>query len=92
MTRKHRKHLRRLKTRPGPPKLSKREIKSLARLIVKLWQPQPKVMGRKFFCPSCQLSWEYGYDGIAVFCRDCFYFNGCIKEVEEIKTCKHCEV
>lgn len=92
MSRKHRKRLRRLKQQPIKKWLTNTEIKRLAKQAVKLWQPEPKETGKKFFCPSCQQSWEYGYDGIIVFCRDCFYLNGCDKEIKEIKTCKHCEV
>jgi hypothetical protein len=91
MGRKKRKQERRLKSRPLKT-FSRAEISALARILVPFMVPAPpELIGKRYFCQSCNMSWEYAYDGKLVFCHECFAFSYCIKEIKGFKTCKICE-
>jgi hypothetical protein len=43
-------------------------------------------------CPHCDLDYCLGFDGVDMFCRECYYSNSCIKEVIfPSKTCNWCK-
>jgi hypothetical protein len=42
-------------------------------------------------CPQCTLSYCRGFDGIQVFCRECYYQNSCTKQTKfPSLICDHC--
>ena len=45
----------------------------------------------KVWCKECKQAYCLGFDMVDQFCRDCFYKNGCVKEIQGDRTCQHCE-
>lgn len=86
MTRKKRKQQR--KQKPTKPILNKKQCWELARLLTKhkLNYPQGKL-----YCPICMQFYENAYNGSIQFCVDCFYRDGCVREVEGTFICRICE-
>lgn len=90
MTRKQRKRERKQKKKNQP--FTKDEtaiLKAIGRRMSKIENP---LIGIKFHCRTCAQSWEYGFDNKVVWCRECYYREGCLKDIEDFKTCRHCEV
>jgi hypothetical protein len=89
MTRKERKQERRLKRFTKQLDDQARTLlKAVARQLSATSHPD---LGVKFHCRTCDQSWERGHDNVPVFCRECHYRNGCIKELRAYKLCPVCE-
>ena len=53
----------------------------LARALPKRNHPKEEYNARAE-CPHCALSYCRGFDGVQIFCRECYYENACIKTTE----------
>lgn len=88
MTRKERKQQRRLKkfTRALDDD-TKAYLKVIAKKMAQA--PSPYIDG-KHYCPICKVWYCNGYDGLIVYCADCYYKPGCIRESRSFITCRRC--
>ncbi len=57
---------------------------------MKFMSPSLKHVNEKSFCPRCKMIFCLGFDGVTVFCGDCFYKKCCAKELVSTRACNHC--
>jgi hypothetical protein len=69
--------------------LSVELMKEIGKKMAQL--PRRKNENKKHYCvDGCGLLFCVGFDGIDLYCHECFYFRGCLKEEVIKKTCLHC--
>lgn len=89
-TRKQRKQERKLKK--FTKRLSDEQVATLKAIARQMSKQDNPFIGQRFFCRSCSRSWEYGYDNVLVYCKTCFCFGYCLKEIKSFRPCPECEV
>lgn len=57
--------------------------------VVTARRPNPEYINIKSFCPTCKMYFCLGFDGVLVWCKECFY-HPCHKELESRRICKPC--
>lgn len=87
-TRKARKQERKLKKFTASLSEKTRAIlKDIGRAMTRALSPY---IGGKHYCPVCRMWYCNGFDGVIVFCRECWYLDGCIRESRSFIACRNC--
>ena len=87
-TRKERKQARRLKK--FTKQLGEETKKLLKKLAKEMSSKRFPDLGIKFHCRTCGQSWERAHDNTVVFCRECHYFECCLKDIKDFRVCPEC--
>jgi len=88
MTRKERKRERKLKKFTKQlSEEAKNYLKAVAKQMAKSISPY---VDGKHYCPVCNIWYCNGYDGLIVYCSDCWYKKGCIRESRSFIVCRRC--
>lgn len=73
------------------PKLTRATVTSVLELLVPHVPIDRKNANKKVFCTSCKSLYCQGFDGIDVYCKECFYQVGCTKESTGSRPCIQCQ-
>jgi hypothetical protein len=88
LTRKERK--REKKRKPFIQKFTLENVAFLKEIAREMSLTPNTLIGIKFHCQTCHLSWEYGFDNKLVYCRECIYSQCCLKDISEFYECPIC--
>ncbi|MDO9231460.1 MAG: hypothetical protein Q7U36_03230 [bacterium] len=74
-------------------KRDKNALEELVKAVIdRLPRKDMTHVNKEFVCNCCHLHYCVAFDGNDVFCRECFFVEGCLKKMSgNTKTCNYCE-